>query len=92
MAGHRSDCGWAARILRLVVDYLRPLGHDRRHDRGRPAQLRGCEPQGFVPFALPEQLSPGRVIPGEKRSERIKIQVDVPFRFNGQSMRRGVAA
>jgi hypothetical protein len=29
-----------------------------------------------VPFALPEQLSPGRHSPGIKRSKRLKIQVE----------------
>src|SRR5579859_923599 len=67
LADYRSDSSGPARLLRLVVRKLRARRNDRGHDRGGPAQLRGCEPQALVPFAFPEQLSPGHPHPARSR-------------------------
>ena len=56
MADHRGHRGGPAGLLRSAGGQLRRHRHYHRDDCGRPAQLRGRESEGFLPFAVSQQL------------------------------------
>jgi hypothetical protein len=56
LADHRAHSGRSARLLRFVRRELCSRRNDHRHCRGGPAQLRRRESEGFLPFAVPQQL------------------------------------